>query len=90
MGQRKDHAALRGRFCLHIETKKARKRYDESLVGEDDGVDELMDVEFRRAMCARRAARQRRAPEHQAEDAEECRAALPARISCRAARLACG
>jgi hypothetical protein len=31
---------------LHIETKKARKRYDESLVGKDDGVDELMDVEF--------------------------------------------
>ena len=80
MGQRKDHAALRGRFCLHIETKKARKRYDESLVGKDDGVDELMDVEFRRAMCARRAARQRRAPEHQAEDAEECRAALPAEV----------
>eukprot|EP01046_Picozoa_sp_COSAG06_P002460 COSAG06_NODE_87_length_24962_cov_107.553795_27_plen_70_part_00 len=26
MGQRKDHAALRGRFCLHIETKRARKR----------------------------------------------------------------
>ena len=46
MGQRKDHGALRGRFCLHIETKKARKRYDESLVGKDDGVDELMDVEF--------------------------------------------
>ena len=41
---------------------------------------ELMDVEFRRAMCARRAARQRRAPEHQAEDAEECRAALPAEV----------
>ena len=39
-----------------------------------------MDVEFRWAMCARRAARQRRAPEHQAEDAEECRAALPAEV----------
>eukprot|EP01043_Picozoa_sp_COSAG02_P006705 COSAG02_NODE_193_length_29843_cov_30.519903_29_plen_105_part_00 len=55
-------------------TRKARRRYDEKLVLRDEGVDELMNVEFTRAMEARAAARLRRSEEQQREDEETVRA----------------
>ena len=67
---KKDHAFLRCELRLKVETRTAKKRYDERLVLRDEGVDELMNVEFRAAIAARAAARVV-AARHQRDGVEE-------------------